>query len=168
MQVPCAVEGEYAPTCEFQQNNLFDLCCCTDLSRIDLWWNYRKRAASFWSGIRQLLDLSCHLYTRDTTAVTVPEIKEFLLMCICLCMWCLDVQRETGCRDHMCMHSTSITITAKVILADSLLLDLDRQCSLALLWAPLGTDSESHTLLSNLYLPLCVLWSSPLSKSLMV
>lgn len=37
-QVPCAVEeGEYAPKCKFQPNNLFDLCCCTDLSRIDLW-----------------------------------------------------------------------------------------------------------------------------------
>ncbi len=61
----------------------------------------------------------------------------------------------------MCMPSTSITITARVILAGFLLLDLDHQCSSALLWAPLGTNSEFDSIFIGLYLYLeCLIVNS--------
>lgn len=54
------------------------------------------------------------------------------------------VQLEIGCRDLTCMLSMSSTVTTRVILADSSLLDLVLLCSSALSWDPLLIDSECH------------------------
>ena len=57
------------------------------------------------------------------------------------------MQREIGCKAHMCMLCISITALTGATLGAYLLLDLDLRQSLVLWWGPLQIGCKPHALL---------------------